>query len=141
MMGGRDLLIGIVADADQWRLSGTLRANARTNHPGAEVSFEADGRRLIFFTDAYPSVAANLRAIGLGLDALRAVDRYGITSTGEQYAGFAAITAGGPDPLRGKMLVERAGGVTAALKAHHPDHGGKASDFADVQAFREAASE
>lgn len=32
----------------------------------------------------------------------------------------------------------RAGGVAAALKAHHPDHGGQAHDFADVQAFRKS---
>lgn len=29
--------------------------------------------------------------------------------------------------------------ATQALKATHPDHGGEASDFADVQAAREAA--
>ena len=38
----------------------------------------------------------NLRSIALGLKALRAVDRYGVSRRGEQYAGFrAALTAGG----------------------------------------------
>lgn len=137
-LGGSDLLIGVVADPSQFTIAGTLRGNAKILHPGAEVSFDAKGQRLTFFTDAYPFLGSNLRAIALGLKALRAVDRYGITSTAEQYAGFAALPAGGPDASRGKLLVERAGGVTEALKRHHPDHGGSASDFADVQAYREA---
>lgn len=35
----------------------------------------------------------NLRAIALGLEALRKLDRYGITSRGEQYTGWRAIEA------------------------------------------------
>ncbi len=36
----------------------------------------------------------NVRAIALTLEALRAVDRYGATETGQQYAGFKALPAG-----------------------------------------------
>lgn len=36
----------------------------------------------------------NVRAIALGLEALRRVDRYGITKRGEQYAGWKALPAG-----------------------------------------------
>ncbi len=136
---GHDVLIGIVADDSQFTLDGRPRSGFNVRHPGAEVSFEVPGgRRLVFHTDAYGTLQENLRAIGLGLEALRAVDRYGITSTAEQYAGFAALTAGGPDPARGAILVERAGGITEALKRHHPDHGGKDRDFADVQAYRQS---
>jgi hypothetical protein len=137
-VGGEDLVIGVVADPSQFSIAGTLKGNAKMHHPGAEVSFESGGRRLVFHTDAFDYLASNLRAIALGLEALRAVDRYGITSTREQYAGFAAIIAGGPDPARGAMLVERAGGITEALKRHHPDHQGDPRDFADVQAFRKS---
>lgn len=82
------------------------------------------------------SLHANLHAIALGLEALRAVDRHGITSSAEQYAGFAQLTAGGPDPLRGKRLVDEYGSLPEALKRSHPDHGGSAAAFADVQAYR-----
>jgi len=37
----------------------------------------------------------NVRSIALGLEALRAVDRYGISRRGEQYAGFRAALASG----------------------------------------------
>jgi hypothetical protein len=36
----------------------------------------------------------NVRAIAKTLEALRAVDRYGATETGQQYAGFKALPAG-----------------------------------------------
>lgn len=137
---GREVIIGVVADESQVRMDGMLRADARVNHPGVELSFEKpDGSRLVFHTDVHGgytnSWQDNLRAIALGLEALRAVDRYGITSTAEQYAGFAQLAAGGPDPARGRVLVEAAGGVRQAQRTHHPDHGGQDRDFIDVQAY------
>jgi len=138
-IAGDDVVIGIVCDPGEISFSGALKAGgrAKVRHAGAEVSFELPGRgRVIFHTDAYPSLHANLHAIALGLEALRAVDRHGITSSAEQYAGFAQLTAGGADPRRGRQLVDEAGGINQALKRHHPDHGGEARDFADVQAYR-----
>jgi hypothetical protein len=139
-IGGDDPVVGLVCEPSQISMSGSLKAGGRVSvrHAGAEVSFAVGARRMTFHTDAFPYLSWNLRAIALGLEALRRVDRYGITSSGEQYAGFAAITAGGPDPARGAILVERAGGVTEALKRHHPDHDGDPRDFADVQAFRKS---
>jgi hypothetical protein len=136
---GREIIIGVVTDEGQVRIDGMLRQNAYVRHSGVEVSFEIPGgRRLVFHTDVHSDWMDNLRAIALGLESLRAVDRYGITSTAEQYAGFAQLGPGGPDPERGRKLVEAAGGVSEALKRHHPDHRGDAHDFADVQAYRAA---
>jgi hypothetical protein len=85
------------------RLDGMLRANAKVGHPGVVISFESKYGPLRYATDAYeqqyyggmPSWQANIRAIALALQALRAVDRYGVTRRGEQYVGWRAITAGG----------------------------------------------
>lgn len=134
--GADDVLIGVVAPSTAVGISGQLRYRSQVTHPGAEVSFDHGGQRITFHTDAYDSLQSNLRAITLGLAALRAVDRYGITSGREQWAGFAQLSAGGPDPERGRLLVERAGGVKAALMLHHPDHGGQPRDFADVAEYR-----
>lgn len=139
---GSDVVIGVVVDEGQISFSGQLKAGGRTRfgYRGVEVSFDVPKRgRLVFHTDAYDDVTANVRAIGLGLEALRAVDRHGITAGAEQYAGFAMLSAGGPDAARGAALVEAAGGLTQALKKHHPDHGGTAEAFADVQAYRKRA--
>lgn len=139
IVDGRDPIIGIVADYSQFNLDGQLRGNAKVNHPGAEVSFESGGRRLVFYTDAFGVLQSNLRAIALGLKALRAVSRYGITEgLGAQYSGFASLTSGGPDPVRGKVLVERHGSVAEALKRTHPDQGGDPRQLADVQAYRKS---
>jgi hypothetical protein len=143
---GREVIIGLVTDESQVRLDGMIRADARINQPGVELSFEKpDGTRLVFHTDVHKGYGTswqdNLRAIALGLEALRAVDRYGITSTAEQYAGFAQLTSGGPDAGRGKRLVEERfdGSIAAALRGTHPDtrrDGYTDRDFADVQAYR-----
>lgn len=136
-VGGTDVLIGIVVADDQLRLDGVPKAGFKVLHAGAEVSFTDEaGRRLTFHTDRYPSLHDNLHAIASGMEALRAVERYGITTTGQQYAGFQMLGAGEVD--RGRQLVELHGGVTAALKATHPDKGGNAADFAAVDAFRKA---
>jgi hypothetical protein len=65
-----------------------------------------------------------------------AVDRYGITTTAEQYAGFLQLETTAPNAGRGRKLVEQAGGLKQALLTNHPDQGGDPRRFADVQAYR-----
>jgi hypothetical protein len=125
-----------VADESQFSMSGQLKANGKVRYAGAEVSFDVGDGRLTFHADMHDVLQHNLRAIGLTLEALRAVDRYGVAQSGQQYAGFAMIGPGGPSAERGAALVREAGSVAAALKRHHPDHGGSAQAFADVQAYR-----
>jgi hypothetical protein len=124
-----------------WRQDGRPRANARPAHPGVVLAFRTPlvpGRELRYATDRFWSWQDNLRAIALGLEALRKVERYGIANRGEQYAGWAQLTAGGPNPDRGRDLIREHGSVRQALMATHPDQGGDSSDFADVQAARDA---
>ena len=136
LLKGHEVIIGVVASEADIRMDGMLRQRASVLYPGVEVSFEVpDRRRLVFHTDVHGDWRDNLRAIALGLSALRAVDRYGITSGAEQYAGFALLEAGPVD--RGRRLVEEAGSIEAALKRHHPDHGGHQRALGDVLAYRE----
>lgn len=90
-----------VRDA-QLRRDGMLRADVKVGaFPGVRVSFESKHGPLTYATDAYeqqygwalPSWQANVRAIALALEALRAVDRYGVSRRGEQYRGWTAIAA------------------------------------------------
>lgn len=76
------------------RRDGMLRANARVNFPGVVVSFESRFGPLSYATDAYDHWQANIRAVALSLQALRAVDRYGVSRSGEQYVGWRAIESG-----------------------------------------------
>jgi hypothetical protein len=92
--------------ATDLRRDGMLRAQAKIEHPGVRLSFTCKHGDLTYATDqfepnwsgAMPGWQANLRAIALGLQALRTVDRYGITKSGEQYTGWLAIESGmGPE--------------------------------------------
>lgn len=85
------------------RIDGALRADARADSPAVLVAFESKHGPLIYRCDRYrggsyrskmSSWQHNARAIALTLEALRAVDRYGATSKGEQYRGFKALPAG-----------------------------------------------
>lgn len=94
----------------------------------------------------------NLRAIALALEALRKVDRYGVTKRGEQYAGWKALPApDAPDVQNGRAIIKALGGPAVALQATHPDTraafaernhlgvGYTDDDFRDVQAARDAS--
>ncbi len=78
------------------RRDGMLRANALVGFPGVVVSFESRYGPLSYATDAYDSWQANVRAIALSLQALRSVDRYGVSKSGEQYIGWRAIESARP---------------------------------------------
>jgi hypothetical protein len=85
------------------RLDGMLYANAKVASPAVRLAFESKHGWLAYATDRYvgrwagspPDWQHNIRAVALGLEALRKVDRYGITKRGEQYAGWKALPAGG----------------------------------------------
>ena len=72
---------------------GMPRANSVPSHPGVILSIESAKGPLSFPCDKFDRWQDNLRAIALGLEALRKVDRYGITPGDEQYQGWRAIEA------------------------------------------------
>jgi hypothetical protein len=103
-------------------------------HPGVEISFDsrAHGRQS-FATDEYDDWQDNVRAIALSLEALRAVERWGV-SKGRQYAGFALLAAGPGLEEQGRLLVARFGSVKEALRHTHPDTGDTDMTPRDYQA-------
>lgn len=90
------IAVRVDAQRGDIRLDGMLRANAVVGFPGVVVSFESRYGPLSYATDAYDHWQANVRAIALSLQALRAVDRYGVSKSGEQYVGWRAIESGRP---------------------------------------------
>lgn len=106
------------------RLDGELRASARPTTPAVRLAFDSKHGPLQYATDAFWSWQDNVRAIALGLEALRRVDRYGITKRGEQYAGWKALPSGsGADASH--MTREQASAVIA-------EHSGDAAGDADM---------
>lgn len=124
------------------RIDGMPYANAYPFHPGIEISFDTRQHgRLVYATDCCEWWQHNVRSIALGLEALRAVDRYGITRRGEQYSGWRQLGTGsddGPSLERGRALIREAGSAREALKVTHPDAGGERIDFESVRMAQEA---
>lgn len=86
-----ELLVAIPAGA--FRNDGRPYANAKAEHPGVIFSIDSRHGHLSYPCDTFTRWEDNLRAIVLALEALRKVDRYGVTKRGEQYRGFLAIEA------------------------------------------------
>lgn len=165
--GDAEVIMQLHLSERDCRLDGGIRANASPSSPGAIISFESKHGPLRYWADQYdsggymgsrrrmPGWQANVRAIALGLEALRKVERYGIAHRGEQYTGFGALPPGaislgahvetmtveeasallyglaGIDHPKG--LIPNADQVkylfNIAAKAHHPDAGGDADMF------------
>jgi hypothetical protein len=98
-LNAKNIVIQAEVDLIQVRNDGWLKSNASVRGPAVILSFTRGDKSQTYSypCDTFNSWQANLRAIALSLEALRRVDRYGVTSSGEQYQGFKRIAA--PDPL------------------------------------------
>lgn len=135
----RETILEVDLREQDLRLDGMPRANATAGTPGVVLTLVGTPHGdLRYPCSTFHHWQDNVRGIALALEALRKVDRYGVTKRGEQYAGWKALPAGrgDPSPQRGRALIAEHGSVKAALHATHPDHGGDPADFADVQAAR-----
>jgi hypothetical protein len=76
------------------RADGLLRSDSRPQTPRVIVSATSKHGPLSLPCDTYSHWKDNLRAIALSLEALRDVDRHGVTKRGEQYRGLKQLTDG-----------------------------------------------
>lgn len=90
-LGASAVVFQIDVQESDLRLDGEIRANARLGDPAVIVSFKSKHGHLRYFCDQFTTWQDNVRAIALGLEALRKVERYGITKSGEQYVGWKAL--------------------------------------------------
>lgn len=71
---------------------GQPRADRRTpDDPGVAVYFEMHGKPRVLACDKWDSVAGNMAAIANHIDALRRVDRYGVGTLDQAFAGYDAL--------------------------------------------------
>lgn len=123
-LGARRPVLEVAIDPAQFRLDGRPRAQAKAEHPGVVLSLpQTDVGPLRYATDRFLTWQDNLRAIALALEALRKVDRYGITRRGEQYAGFRALPSGAtpmPPPPDPSISVDEAARILLAAADEDP---------------------
>lgn len=94
-LGASGAVVQLALQEKDIRRDGWPRAGARPTHPGVIVAFESRHGPLSYPCDRFTDWESNLRAIALSLEALRAVDRYGVTRRAEQYRGWQALPEGG----------------------------------------------
>lgn len=135
-----------VTEADL-RVDGFPRANARLASQGVALAFDSRHGPLRYATDAFTTWQANLRAIALSMEALRKVDRYGVSKRGEQYRGWRALPERADEltvEQARDFLAEHGGSFREAARTLHPDRGGDRSLFeraVQARAALEAAGE
>ncbi|OHU55951.1 molecular chaperone DnaJ [Mycobacteroides chelonae] len=99
-------VLQIAMREQDFRIDGMPRATVKPEHPGVILNVESRTGPLSFPCDTFTNWQDNLRAIALALEALRKVDRYGVTQTGQQYRGWQAIeTKAQTTPERAAVLL------------------------------------
>lgn len=157
-LGCRHLVLEADYREGQIRNDGWPRADAKPSSPRVVISLvNSKHGPLRYPCDTFDRWEDNVMAVARGLEALRMVDRYGVTRRGEQYSGWKSL----PSQSTTTMTTESAAAVLVALaepeldslearkrisdvlsraalgrdlylagvKRHHPDVGGDAEKF------------
>jgi hypothetical protein len=144
-LDARQIVLQIAVTERDVRIDGMPRANARLLNPAVILSFESKYGPLRYATGEYDDWQDNVRAVALSMQALRAVDRYGVSKRGEQYTGWRAIpqSTDPADSLRTREQAqefldgEYGGDLRRALFETHPDRGGDSDEFRRVVRAKE----
>lgn len=127
-----------------------LATRAKIVDPGVAVYFEREEEEYCVPCDAWDSVEANMRAIGLTIENLRAIQRHGTRQmVAAAASGYRALPAqaGGTGwwdllgiPTDSSVdAIERR--YRELARSMHPDHGGSQEAFAALtEAYRQALS-
>lgn len=169
-LSARDTSLKTMHSPDDFRIDGKLRSDTRApGHPGVILTFEkfeewdeeTQQSKYVAMRlpcDTFGYWKDNVRAIALALEALRKIDRYGVTS-GAQYAGYKALPPGDFSveltPELAADFIAKAAGMgnvpsiatsiiqnpvfgdsvyKTAAKLLHPDKGGSMEEFKKLEA-------
>ena len=122
MIHAESPVVQLALSESQFTRDGRPYSQARPEHPGVIVSFLKPVRNssgqtikypLSFPADRFLTWETNLRAVGIALEDLRRIDRYGVTQNSEQYTGFKQLPPPGPEHPS-VLTVEEAARVVAA---------------------------
>lgn len=100
---------------------------------GVAIYFKLRGKDRVLACDRYISVADNVTAIALHVGALRAMERYGVGSLDQAFAGYAALPENTAKDWRSVFGFDERGAVSFTeveerfrelARGVHPDRGG-----------------
>jgi hypothetical protein len=121
-LNGKNVIIRMAVSDRDIRRDGHVSLNARPIHPGVILSLDSKVGPLNFPCDTFDDWQDNLRAIALALEALRKVDRYGVTRQAEQYKGWAQLPPpGGMPPGSGPFSIDEAARIVGRFSEERPE--------------------
>jgi len=112
---------------------------------GAAVYFKLKSKPRCLACDKWNRVADNIAAIAQHIDALRRIDRYGVGTMEQAFAGYAALPPSADDwrTVFGLSQAATMADVEAKFRTlaiqHHPDRGGDPVVMSKLNAARDAA--
>lgn len=114
--------------------------------PGAAVYFDLGGKPHVLACDTYQRIADNIAALAAHIEATRKIERHGVATAAEMFAGFQALPAPGStpwwqvlqvDPTATRAQIEAA--FRRLAQDRHPDRPGGSHDMmADLNRARAA---
>lgn len=148
---------GVIVSTDvPLRRDGQPYADGNPVDPGVAIYFTRGQQQYAMECDLYDRVHWNMRAIGIALDGMRAIERSGAQHIIDRaVSGFAQLPSGAGGPVKRPWrevlnlegLVGPSFAVLAAIEAsykalagtRHPDAGGSHDAMAELNAAREEA--
>jgi hypothetical protein len=99
-IGAKNVVLQVAMEEKDFRNDGYPRAQAKPAHPGVILSLESNVGPLSWPCDTFTTWQDNIRGIALSMEALRKVDRYGVTKRGEQYRGWRQLPSTASTPTQ-----------------------------------------
>lgn len=123
--------------------------------PGVAIYFKIKKKSIVMCCDQYPTVGENIHALAKGIEAIRGMERWGVSDFIERaFTGFTALPLGGTTIVPSKKWYEVLGVSESAsqdeikkayrvkTKTAHPDSGGSAEEFNKLSnAYNEAIAQ
>ncbi len=124
----------------------TAKQAAMLSDPGVAVYFKLKGKPRVLACDKWLSAAENMAAIAGHIEAIRAVDRYGVGTLDQAFAGYQALPAAAgswfivlefSEPPKSWDVIEAR--YKSLARVHHPDAGGNGETMAKINAAYDTA--
>lgn len=120
----------------EMRLDGQPRSGAKEpDDVGAAVYFVLQGRQMCLACDRWDSVADNIAAIAKHIEAMRGMDRWGVGTAAQAFAGYEYL----PPPKTWRDILgdprsrdDAEAAFQRLAKMHHPDAGGSTATMAEL---------
>ena len=120
----------------------------KMDDPGVAIYFSYKGKSVSMCCDQYPTVWENIYALGKGIEALRGMERWGVSEFLDRvFTGFTALPESNTNRYWWQVLGVQRGATEEEIKnayrnkakETHPDAGGSVAAFQEVQQAFETA--